>query len=89
MMIAPNRYGLASPAGVEQGRFRILRDSSGNVMALNGYDNLGLFRGLETQAQKKGIQLSTNTRTLSQNHTHGPVSLDELRTVIKQFGGGQ
>ena len=36
-------YGLTSPVGLEQGRFRILRDSKGGQYVVNGRGNLGLF----------------------------------------------
>ena len=36
LMNAPSRYGLTSPVGIEQGRFRIQRDRSGRAVALNG-----------------------------------------------------
>lgn len=89
MMNAPNRYGLTSPAGMELGRFRVLRDNAGNIKVLNGYANYGLFRGMQTEATRNSVQLSSSVRALSQKHTRGAVSLDDLRTVIKQFGGAQ
>ncbi|HYG99339.1 MAG TPA: hypothetical protein VD837_09425 [Terriglobales bacterium] len=89
LMNAPTKRGLTSPAGLEQGRFRILRDGEGRETAVNGYDNFGLFRNLETTAQKRGVQLSTNVRSLAKTHKSGAVLLDDLRTVIKQFAGAK
>ncbi|MCI0353596.1 MAG: hypothetical protein L0099_00960, partial [Acidobacteria bacterium] len=43
LMNAPNQHGLTSPAGMEQGRFRVFRDRSGNEVAVNGLGNHGLF----------------------------------------------
>ena len=39
-------YGLTSPVGGEQGRFRILTDNKGKRYALNGRGNTGLFSNL-------------------------------------------
>ena len=52
-MNAPSRYGLTSPAGMEQGRFRIHRDRTGRTSALNGAGNHRLFAGLNTRRAKE------------------------------------
>jgi hypothetical protein len=41
LMNPPTRYGLSSPAGLEQGRFRIQRDGAGRETAVNGHGNAG------------------------------------------------
>ena len=44
LLTRPSPYGLSSPVGLEQGRFRIQRDQQGNRYAVNGAGNAGLFR---------------------------------------------
>ncbi len=51
-------YGLTSPVGLEQGRFRILRDAKGNRYALNGRGNAGLFTHVADIALSRGATLS-------------------------------
>ena len=39
----PSRYGLTSPAGLQQGRFIVLRDAVGRATAMNEIGNQGLL----------------------------------------------
>jgi hypothetical protein len=85
MMIAPSRYGLSSPAGVEQGRFRIERDASGREFAVNAHDNLQLFDGVGAQIAKEGVVLSPASARLVTRHRRGPVELRELTALIREL----
>jgi len=85
MMIAPSRYGLSSPAGVEQGRFRIERDASGREFAVNSHDNLQLFDGIGAQIAKEGVVLSPASASLVTRHRRGPVELRELTALIREL----
>ncbi|MGE0029852.1 MAG: hypothetical protein AB7T20_01870 [Steroidobacteraceae bacterium] len=85
MMIAPSRYGLSSPAGVEQGRFRIERDASGREFAVNSHDNLRLFDGVGAQIAKEGAVLSPASASLVLRHRRGPVELRELTALIREL----
>ncbi|MDA2914765.1 hypothetical protein MYX77_12590, partial [Acidobacteriia bacterium AH_259_A11_L15] len=58
LMIKPSQYGLSSPAGLEQGRFRIRRDPQGREFAVNGAGNAGLFRNFDTVVTEKGLTLT-------------------------------
>ena len=80
-------YGLTSPAGMEQGRFLITRDEHGNMVASNGFANVGLFSDVETKAVTAKVQLSPATTTLVRQHVRGPVALDQLESLIRQFAG--
>jgi hypothetical protein len=88
LMIAPSRYGLSSPAGMNQGRFRIKRDRAGREVAMNGYDNLRLFSGLSAQAAKEGKLLSPAQASLLAKHRQGPVDLRELSALIREYAMG-
>ena len=84
LMIAPSEYGLSSPAGMEQGRFRIERDRAGREVAVNGTDNLRLFDGLAA-ADKSVAALSPKQASLAAKHRKGPVELAELEAMIRAF----
>lgn len=88
LMIAPSRYGLSSPVGLEQGRFRILRERSGREIAVNGRNNLRLFDGIGAAAAKQGIALTPKSRSLVAKHRQGPIELIELTAMIRTFGNG-
>lgn len=81
----PTSYGLRSPTGLEQGRFRILRDQQGSEIAVNGHANRGLFRGLAPQLAQKGVELPPKLSALVAEHHAGPISLQDLRDIIRQM----
>ena len=85
MMIEPSRYGLSSPAGLEQGRFVISRDKNGREVAVNGRGNMKLFDGVSAQVAAKGIALSPRTSSLVQKHVGGPIELRDLTTLIREL----
>ena len=84
LMIAPSEYGLSSPAGMDQGRFRIERDRAGREVAINGTDNLRLFDGLAA-ADKAIAALTPKQASLAARHRNGPVELAELEAMIRAF----
>lgn len=85
MMIAPSRYGLSSPAGVEQGRFRIERDATGREIAVNSHNNLRLFDGVGAKMAKEGAVLSPASASLVAKHRRGPVEFRELAALIREL----
>jgi hypothetical protein len=85
MMIAPSRYGLSSPAGLEQGRFQIRRDAAGKDIAINGHGNFGLFDGIGAQLTKEGISLSGGSSSMILRQRKGPVDLAELTALIREL----
>ena len=88
LMNAPSRYGLTSPAGMEQGRFRIQRDRSGREMAINGAGNLRLFDGLDDD-DKLSAPLTAKQASLVAKHRGGPIQLAELTVMIRAFAGNR
>lgn len=88
MMIEPSRYGLSSPAGMEQGRFRIERDASGREYAVNSRNNLRLFDGVGARLAREGITPTPAAASLLAKHRAGPVELRELTALIRQFAAG-
>jgi hypothetical protein len=88
MMLAPSRYGLSSPAGLEQGRFRIARDRQGRELAMNGHGNVGLLAGTSARLAKKGIALSPGSTSLIESHGKGPIELHALTALIRELAAG-
>ncbi len=86
LMIAPSRYGLSSPAGLEQGRFRIERDRRGREVAINGTGNFKLFEGLDAST-KSAASLSSRQAGLVAKHRKGPIEADDLTAMIRAFAG--
>jgi hypothetical protein len=84
LMNAPTRYGLSSPAGMQQGRFHIERDSSGRKVAVNGMGNARLFDGLG-DAVKRGVPLTSQQSSLVAKHRGGPIEVGELTAMIRAF----
>jgi hypothetical protein len=81
---APSRYGLSSPIGIEQGRFRIAREPSGSEMVANELGNAGLFNNVEQDASKAGTQLSTQQLRIA-TVQRGPVALDDFVSLVKRL----
>jgi hypothetical protein len=82
LLIRPSEYGLASPAGMEQGRFRIEPGPDGKLKAVNGFGNVGLFRDLPVGLQQSPA-LSVEARRMIAQPSPGPVGLDHLKAVIR------
>jgi hypothetical protein len=87
LMLGPvSAYGLRSPVGLEQGRFRILRDSAGKLTALNGTGNLGLLNIPQSQVQSKAA-VSSRTAALVRQKPQGALPLADLEEAIRAFAG--
>ena len=85
LMIAPSRYGLSSPAGLDQGRFQVTRDSAGRETAVNGQGNHQLFDGMSAQFAKQGVTLSPASSQLVSSQGRGPVEIAELSALIREL----
>ena len=83
MLTKPSPIGLCSPAGLEQGRFRFVVDAQGNRLAVNGYNNMGLFRNIDKSAPQLSSQLAPGAQQLLTQHRSGPISYDQLRSMIQ------
>jgi hypothetical protein len=80
-----SEYGLTSPVGLEQGRFRITRDRTGKAYAANGRDNAGLFSGTEQRARAQHMKLSVKAATVVQQTNPGPIPLDDMKQTIREL----
>ena len=82
MLLAPSEYGLSSPAGFEQGRFRVQQDAQGNLTVLNGRSNRGLLANLEASVPELSQRVSSSARVVLQNHREGPISYAQFKDII-------
>jgi hypothetical protein len=83
VLMKPSKYGLTSPAGMEQGRFRIEPAGAGKLSATNGFSNAGLFHELDTQLHARGIRVVPEVRDMIAKPGANPVPLDHLKSLIR------
>lgn len=89
LLLSPaTRRGLRSTAGLEQGRFRIVRDATGAAAAVNGHGNAGLFGGLEAELKRRGLAVSVEAARLAAERPAGPVPLTQLTELIRSLARG-
>ncbi len=82
-MTQPSRYGLSSPVGLQQGRFRILRDAEGRELAVNGVANIKLFEELPRRLQQRGIALPAELAEMVEEKRGVPVAVSRLEDLIR------
>lgn len=75
-------YGLTSPVGLDQGRFRVLSDDKGNRYALNGRGNLGLFAQVAAKTEPHGITFSKQAMAMLAKPA-GKAPLSSLEEAIQ------
>lgn len=80
----PSQYGLSSPLGGEQGRFRIQPDQRGNVVVANEFGNLGLFHNVAESAAQSSLSLSSEELRVA-GTARGPVRLDDFVSLVEQL----
>jgi hypothetical protein len=83
VLMKPSKFGLTSPAGMEQGRFLIGPMGGGKLGATNGVGNAGLFRGLNSQLQAKGIRAAPEVHEMITKPGTGQASLETLKSLIR------
>lgn len=88
LLIAPSRYGLSSPAGLEQGRFRVHRDLAGRRSVLNGMNNAGLLREVSARAPRLAQTLPAGARRLLAEHRQGAIDYYDFRELVRSLASG-
>jgi hypothetical protein len=81
---AASRYGLSSPLGGDQGRFRILRDAPGHEFVENGLRNAGLFKKVPEAAERAGARLTDEQVRLTAT-PRGPVPLKDFVSLVQHL----
>jgi hypothetical protein len=79
-------YGLTSPVGLNQGRFRVLRDAKGNRYVVNGRGNLGLFSPSAADGPAHGVVYSKQVREML-SQSGGRVPLDTFEEAVQTLAG--
>ena len=83
MLRRPSQYGLTSPVGLEQGRFRIERDALNIRLLRNGMDNAGLFSGIDQTSPRLRPRLSQPMQQLVIEHRAGPITYDQFKSFVQ------
>lgn len=90
MLTKPSDIGLSSPAGLEQGRFRVVTDAQGNRTVSNGMGNAGLLARVDKTAPKLASQLSNlSARQVLTQHRAGPISFDDFKIIVQTLLANQ
>ncbi len=77
-------HGLSSPVGLDQGKFTVVEDKQGRRVALNGFGNQGLLRGLPEQA---GLRLGAGAHDASRSP--GPIAADAFLDAVEWLVGSE
>ena len=83
MLRQPSQYGLTSPVGFEQSRFRVERDAANNRVLRNGMNNVGLFSGVEQTSPQLRARLSPAMQQLVTSHRGGPITYDQFKAFVQ------
>ena len=76
MLYPPSASGLTSPMGLDQGSFRVVRGADGEVIAVNGRANRGLFRDVSPSVlESSGLR----------DRSGGAVRLEVLQALIDEL----
>ena len=79
----PTELGLSSPVGLEQGRFRIVKNGKGDSFAINGNGNSGLLNNVIDSGTLKTARLSASTRSAVRNFKEGAIPLQALKESVR------
>ena len=77
-----SEYGLASPIGLGQGAFKILKTKGGSELAINAFNNQGLFHRMDSKTLSKTAALTQEEKAIM-SQTHGPIDLENFINLIK------
>lgn len=83
MLLPPSKYGLSSPVGFQQGRFRFQRDAQGNEAAVNGRSNRGLMLGVEAAVPELTQKISAPARVVAKQHQQGPIDYTVFKDLVR------
>jgi len=79
-----SRLGYSSPVGLGQGRFAVFTAPDGTLQAVNGNNNAGLFRGIDTAQLNGAAAGSTGGAKIKAalQQQAGPLDYDALLSLI-------
>jgi len=82
-LIGDSELGLTGPAGLFQGAFLIYHDELNRRVAVNGSQNLGLFKK-DAATELKQFDLTQSEKALVEK-SKGAFVLDDFVSVVKKF----
>jgi hypothetical protein len=77
-----SEYGLTSPVGLEQGRFRITHDGKGQAFTANGQANLALFDQVLSRGTSRGALFSAQSKAMISAPPRGKVPLEPFEDAV-------
>jgi hypothetical protein len=84
MLTKVSDIGMCSPAGLEQGRFRVLTDAQGNRTLVNGMGNAGLMFRMDKTAPNLGKQLTdVSARQAVAQPRPGPIPFAQFKQIVE------
>jgi hypothetical protein len=79
----PSEYGLTSPVGFEQGRFRVEHDAMTNRSVRNGMDNAGLFSDIDETIPTLKANLPQSVIEVINKHRTGSIPYEEFKLFVQ------
>jgi len=76
--------GLTAPIGLQQGKFAVATDASGQKTVANGMGNHGLFMGLSQSPKVKAMALSNSDKKLMKQNG-GDLVYDDFVSLVKRL----
>jgi hypothetical protein len=83
----PNADGLTSPAGMQQGRFAVERDRSGQTLVRASNANHVLLAGVDKSFVAKGKAMPPSLRA-AQTSDAARMTLADFKTAVRELAGG-
>ncbi len=89
LLNASSRYGLTSPAGLEQGRFRVLRDARGPAKWPSTAGATTSLFAVSAATRPKGAVTLSRVVEPRREAPGGPIAVDDLVRLIRELVGKQ
>lgn len=83
-LIGDSSLGLTSPVGLDQGAFRLITEN-GKKRAVNGFNNVGLFRGMSPASVSAAPLPAEESQLLGVEK--GPLDLDPFLSLVRKMAG--
>jgi len=84
--------GFTSPVGLQQGRFLVQTDKTGQRVAVNGQDNARLLEGISDQRATAHLSKRAKLALAQRSQFPGPLPVDVLEETVRALvsdGGAQ
>jgi hypothetical protein len=75
--------GFTSPVGIEQGRFRVEKDATGTLVAVNAHSNLTLMQGMSDIGANMKLSARARQSIVSVSASGGAIPVDVLEETVR------